>query len=157
VGFIEGKRQKDGKESPAGQQTRIWNNTFADCDAHAISISKGTRWASVRNNLIVNTGRLTGVGGHDFLDHVGIVVWPGATTDTIADNVIWTGSKTPVVYQEPGWDSNRKVTVAWFNGQDGSFHNVIRGNVSADPRLTRQYQPSAVLPVKQAGRRQCPE
>ncbi|HEX9005677.1 MAG TPA: right-handed parallel beta-helix repeat-containing protein [Bacteroidota bacterium] len=125
----------------AGDHNCIWYNTIVNADANAISVRSGTRRASVRNNLIVNTGNRRGAEGQDFLDHVGIVLWPGAVTDTIVDNVIWCGGQDPVVYREPGWDHNTKRSVSWFNAQNGKDGNVIHGNISVDPRLDARLMP----------------
>jgi hypothetical protein len=137
--------------STGAEHVRVWNNTFVDCDAHAISISAGTRRASIRGNLIVNTGRLTGSGGHDFLDHVGIVIWPGATGDTIVGNVIWCEGKNPIVYQQPGWDANVKQSVDWLNARDGDHGNVIQGNIGIDPRLGADFRPAKGFLISNVG------
>ncbi len=138
----------------AGDRNCLWYNTFVNAEANAISVRGGTRRASVRNNLIVNTGTGSGADGQDFLDHVGIVIWPGAVTDTIVDNVIWCKGKDPVVYQQPGWDRNTKRSVSWLNAQNGKDGNVIAGNLSADPVLDARMKPRAASLRKPAGKRE---
>ncbi len=136
---------------PAGEDNRIWNNVFLNCDAQALSLKPGARRVSVRNNIIVNTGRLLNASGHDFLNNVGIVLWPGASGDTVVNNVFWTPGGLPVVYQGAAWSQNMKTSPEWLNMQDGDHGNVLRGNVSQDPELDGDFRPRATRKLDAIG------
>ncbi|HEX9006047.1 MAG TPA: right-handed parallel beta-helix repeat-containing protein [Bacteroidota bacterium] len=115
---------------------KVWNNTVINCQSAGIVIYAGQTNASVKNNIIYNTGLAPG----RFTQGVGICIWQGTSQDTVLNNAIYNSGGKPVVYEQALWTTNSPTTVSTLNGKSGdSYGHVISGNIGSDPLLAGDF------------------
>jgi hypothetical protein len=127
----------------------VWNNTFKCGQASAIRVCSGQQFASIRNNLIYDMGQDPTPG--NFLSNVGLVLWQGFSTDTVTNNLVYSKSGNPVIYNQTDWTTNSPVSVNTLNSMNGINGNVIEGNISADPLFNDDYTVTMQSPARDAG------
>ncbi len=111
---------------------KVWNNTIVNCQSAGIIVYAGQSQASIKNNIVYNTGLAPG----RFTQGVGICIWQGTNQDTVLNNAIYNSGSKPVVYEQALWTTNSPTTVSTFNQKSGdSYGHLIAGNIGSDPRL----------------------
>ncbi len=143
---------------------QVFNNTFLNCSVAGLLVSDGPMHASIKNNIFYNCGNR----GNPFEPYTAIAFWPGATTDTIENNIIYSSSSSATItWQSYIWNTGQtRLTVSQFNAQTGSqagtnqqtpthtawqVSNVISGNLAVNPQLQGDFRISLSSPAKDAG------
>ncbi len=134
--------------SDGPNNNRVWNNTIVNCQSAGIVVYPGQSKASIKNNIIYNTGLAAG----RFTKNVGICLWQGTTNDTVLNNSVYNSGANPVVFEQTLWSTNAPISVATFNTQSGgSYGNVILGNIGSDPLLAGDNSLQSSSPCIKAG------
>ncbi|HEX9006361.1 MAG TPA: right-handed parallel beta-helix repeat-containing protein, partial [Bacteroidota bacterium] len=127
---------------------KVWNNTVINCQSAGIVVYPGQSRASVKNNIVYNTGLAAG----RFTQNVGICIWQGTTYDTVFNNAIYNSGANPVVYEQQLWTTNTPISVSSFNTMSGgSYGNVIAGNIGSNPLLASDNTLQSSSPCIKAG------
>lgn len=130
-----------GNPDYVSNYNKIYNNVICEADGAGIEVRgwpKGysIRYNEIKNNIIYNCGKNSDYEGHR---NIGLYVFPigwgedataTATENIFQNNIIYNeGAENIVSY------NGTAMTVEIFNSMNGTFNNIISGNLQLDPKF----------------------